>query len=42
VIGHYIFAKDLKGFPSGYAYDKNLLVMKLGVRYYFTSQKKAS
>jgi hypothetical protein len=42
VVGHYIFSKDIKAFPSGYAYDENLLVMKLGVRYYFTSQKRGS
>ena len=42
VTGHYVFAKDTKAFPSGYAYDKNLLVMTLGLRYYFASQRKGS
>ena len=42
VAGHYIFSKDIKAFPSGYAYNENLLAIKLGVRYYFASQKKGS
>jgi hypothetical protein len=42
VVGHHVFAKDTSAFPSGYAYDKQLLTMKLGVRYYFSSQKKSS
>jgi len=42
VAGHYIFSKDIEAFPSGYAYNENLLAIKLGVRYYFASQKKGS
>jgi hypothetical protein len=41
-VGHYIFSKDTEAFPSGYAYDKNLLAIKLGLRYYFAPQKKGS
>ena len=42
VAGHYIFSKDLKDFPSGYAYDDNLLVLKLGLRYYFPTHMEGS
>jgi hypothetical protein len=38
VVGHHVFAKDTEAFPSGYAYDKDILAIKLGLKYYFVSK----
>jgi hypothetical protein len=42
VVGHHVFSKDIEAFPSGYAYNKDILSMKLGLKYYFVSKKKGS
>ncbi|KPJ61269.1 MAG: hypothetical protein AMJ46_02990 [Latescibacteria bacterium DG_63] len=39
-IGHYILSEDLDAFPSGYGYNEQILVIRMGVRYYFSPQRK--
>ncbi len=38
--GHYILSEDLDAFPSGYGYNEQVLVMRMGVRYYFSPLRK--
>jgi len=35
VFGHHVFAKDTQAFPSGYAYNKDILTITLGLKYFF-------
>ena len=40
VTGHRIFSADEDAFPSGYGLNDDMLMFRVGVRYYFSSQKK--
>ncbi len=40
VLGHRVFSADEKAFPSGYGLNDDILMFRVGVRYYFSSQKK--
>jgi hypothetical protein len=39
-VGHRIFSEDKAAFPSGYALNDDVLMIKAGVKYFFSSQKK--
>ncbi|MFH0777193.1 MAG: hypothetical protein V2A71_01045 [Candidatus Eisenbacteria bacterium] len=38
-IGHYILSEDKDDFPSAYALNDQVLILKVGVKYYFSPQK---
>ena len=40
VEGHRIFSADEKDFPSGYGLNDDMLMLKVGVKYFFSSQRK--
>jgi hypothetical protein len=40
VEGHRIFSEDEEAFPSGYALNDDMLMLKLGVKYFFGTQSK--
>jgi hypothetical protein len=42
VEGHRIFSKDTRAFPAGYALNDDVLMAKLGVKYFFNPRKKGS
>jgi hypothetical protein len=35
-IGHYVLSEDLDAFPREYGYNEQILVIRMGVRYYFS------
>jgi len=40
VEGHRIFSKDTEDFPSGYAFNDDLVMLKVGLKYFFSTQRK--
>lgn len=40
VVGHYVLSEDLDAFPSGYGFNEQILVIKMGIRYYFSPPRK--
>jgi opacity protein-like surface antigen len=40
VEGHRIFSKDTEDFPSGYGYNDDMAMVKVGVKYFFSTQRK--
>jgi hypothetical protein len=42
VEGHRIFSEDKTDFPSGYGLNDDVLIIKVGVKYFFSTQRKGS
>ena len=40
VEGHRIFSEDKTSFPSGYSLNDDVLMVKVGVKYFFSTQRK--
>ncbi|UCF78519.1 MAG: hypothetical protein JSW03_10635 [Candidatus Eiseniibacteriota bacterium] len=39
-VGHYVLSEDKDAFPSGYALNEQVLVLRMGIRYYFSPEEK--